>query len=95
MARMGDPTLRQHVIAPPAGLVAADQWPAAGLSRTPSPDAVVGCHVYRATHPLGPFTRLTAAPVVATAYVDPQALAGPSAYLVRAVRREVAPTATY
>jgi hypothetical protein len=95
MALLGDPTLRQHVIAPPSNLAVADQWPAAALSWTASPDAVVGYHVYRAGNPLGPFVRLTTAPVAATSYVDPLALAGPSHYLVRAVRRETAPTATY
>jgi len=95
MALMGDPTLRQHVIAPPSGLVVTDQWPAASLGWAASADPVAGYHVYRSTGPNGPFTRLTGTPVAATAFVDPQALAGPSTYLVRAVRREVAPGATY
>lgn len=95
MALMGDPTLRQHVIAPPTGVAIADQWPAAALSWTPSADPVAGYHVYRAPSPLGPFTRLTTAPIAAAAYVDPQALAGNSAYLVRAIRLEQAPTGSY
>lgn len=95
MALLGDPTLRQHVIAPPTALAVTDQWPAASLSWTASADPVAGYHVYRAASPSGPFTRLTANPVAATGFVDPQALGGASTYLVRAVRREVAPTSTY
>jgi hypothetical protein len=95
MALMGDPTLRQHVIAPPAAVVVVDQWPQAQLSWAPSPELVSGYHVYRASAPLGPFTRLTASPVAATTFVDPQALPGPSTYLVRAIRHEAVPTGTY
>lgn len=95
VALMGDPTLREHVIAPPTGLAIVDQWPAAALAWTPSADAVAGYHVYRSASPLGPFVRLTTAPVVGTAFVDPAALAGPSTYLVRAIRLESTPSGSY
>jgi hypothetical protein len=95
MALMGDPTLRQHVVAPAGALTVTDQWPQAQLAWAQSPDLVSGYHVYRASAPLGPFTRLTAAPVAATTFVDALPLAGPSTYMVRAIRHEATPTGTY
>lgn len=95
VALMGDPTLRQHVIAPPTGVTVTDAWPAATIAWTSSADAVAGYHVYRAAASTGPFTRLTAVPVVGASFVDPAALSGPSTYMVRALRLEVVPTGSY
>jgi hypothetical protein len=95
VALMGDPTLRQHVIAPPSGLAVTDAWPAANLAWTSTPASVAGYHVYRAATQSGPFTRLTTNPVSGTTFVDPAALAGPSTYLVRAIRLETSPTGSY
>ncbi len=95
LALLGDPTLRQHVVAPPLAVAVADQWPQAQLDWTASADAVAGYHVYRAPLPAGPFTRLTTTPVAATTFVDPAALPGASTYMVRAVRLEVTPTGSY
>src|SRR6185369_8186567 len=80
LALMGDPTLRQHVVAPPGSVAVVDAWPAANVSWTPSADAVAGYHVYRATSPLGPFTRLTSNVVSGTAFTDPSPPAGSSTY---------------
>jgi len=95
IALMGDPTLRQHVLAPPQQPVVVDQWPMAALSWTASAEPVAGYHVYRSADPLGPFTRLTAQPVTNLAFVDPSAMTGPSTYMVRAVRLETTPTGSY
>ncbi len=95
LALMGDPTLRQHVVAPPANVAVADAWPQAQVSWTPSADAVAGYHVYRAAQPGGPFARISAAPVAGTSFADPQALAGASTYMVRALRLETVPSGSY
>lgn len=92
---MGDPTLRQHVVAPPSGVAVADVWPQANVSWTPSSDAVAGYHVYRAATPNGPFTRLTPAPVAGTLWTDPSPVLGTATYLVRALKLETTPTGTY
>lgn len=95
MALLGDPTLRQHVVAPPSAVAVADAWPQANVTWTASPDPVAGYHVYRAPTPVGPFTRLTASAVAATAFTDPSPLVGASTYMVRALRLQPTPTGTY
>ena len=95
LALMGDPTLRQHVVAPPASVAVTDLWPLANVTWTASPQAVAGYHVYRAPAAGGPFTRITTSPVVGTAFTDPNPPAGNSTWMVRAVRLETTPTGTY
>lgn len=95
LALMGDPTLRQHVIAPPGQVTVVDLWPQASIGWTPSADAVAGYHVYRAASPSGPFTRLSASAVSGTNFIDPAPLAGESTYMVRALRLETTPSGSY
>lgn len=95
MALMGDPTLRQHVVAPPDGVAVASAWPQAIVSWNASPDAVAGYHIHRAASRLGPFTRLTAAPVQGLSFTDQAPPAGESTWMVRAVRLETTPTGSY
>ena len=95
IALMGDPTLRQHVVAPAANVVVTDTWPTAQVSWSASPDPVAGYHVYRATSPAGPFTRVSSALVTGTSFVDATPIAGPNTYMVRASKREVTPTGSY
>lgn len=95
IALMGDPTLRQHVIAPPGSVAVADLWPQAVVSWTPSADPVAGYHVYRAPTPRGPFTRLTAAAVAGTNWTDPAPLQGYATYMVRALRLQTTPAGSY
>lgn len=95
LALMGDPTLRQHVVAPPATVAVVDLWPQANVTWNASADAVAGYHVYRAPSPLGPFTRLTTTAVQGLLFTDPSPLAGTATYMVRALRLETAPTGTY
>lgn len=95
VALMGDPTLRQHVIAPPTAVVVTDAWPAANVAWSASADVVAGYHVYRATSLTGTFSRITTTLVSGTSFVDTAALSGPAVYQVRAVRLETTPTGTY
>jgi hypothetical protein len=95
IALMGDPTLRIHVMAPATDVAASSENDGVHLRWTASPDAGLGYHVYRAATRLGPFTRLTAAPVNAETYLDTSAPAGGLIYVVRAVTRQVTPTGTF
>src|SRR5262249_46389905 len=76
LARMGDPTLRMHVVAPPGAVTVAPGGGSPALSWTASADAAAGYHVYRATSDAGPFTRVTSTPVTATSHTDLSAPAG-------------------
>ena len=51
LALMGDPSLRMFVVAPPTGAVAARAGRGVSLRWTPSAEAVLGYHVYRADDP--------------------------------------------
>ncbi|MBK8100757.1 MAG: hypothetical protein IPK26_27030 [Planctomycetes bacterium] len=95
VALMGDPTLRQHVIAPPTQATIVDQWPQVHVTWTASTDPVAGYHVYRAPSALGPFTRLNTAPIAGTVFTDPSPIVGEITYLVRALRLETTSGGSY
>lgn len=94
IALMGDPTLRMHQVAPPANLKATPNGTAVSLSWTASSDAVAGYHVYRASNPDGPFTRLSSVLVNGTTFSDATA-SGTNTYMVRTVMLESSPSGTY
>lgn len=98
IALMGDPTLRMHPVIPPAHVAGAvSPAGAVTLNWAPSTDpGVLGYHVYRASSPDGPFTRLTAAPVSDGSFIDPTATPDFSyTYMVRGVKLEVTPSGSY
>lgn len=99
VALMGDPTLRLHAVAPPTTASAVAAGADVTVSWAASPDVGAGAgegyHVYRGTGRLGPFTRLTAAPLAALTYTDTAPAAAAYRYLVRAVALETSGTATY
>ena len=94
-ALMGDPTLRQHVVAPSLGVAIIDQWPQAVVTWNASGDVHSGYFIYRASDPLGPFTLLNSTPLASTLFLDPSPPAGPTTYMVRAARLETTPSGTY
>lgn len=92
---MGDPTLRMHPVSPISGLSAASVGAQVSLSWQPAWDSdVVGYHVYRASSPSGPFSRLTASPVTATAFTDSPG-DGAYTYMVRTIKHEQSASGTY
>jgi hypothetical protein len=95
IALLGDPTLRQQIVAPPRNVSAAASGAGVSLSWNASPDAVAGYHVYRGTQADGPFARVTPTPVSGTSFSDAAAPAGNLTYLVRAVRLERTPSGTF
>lgn len=94
VALMGDPTLRLHPVRPPSAPINSTPGFAA-LSWTPSPDTVLGYHVYRSAVMTGPFTRLTAAPLPGTSFMDTNAALGNNIYMIRAIKRETSGSGTY
>ncbi|MBI3885758.1 MAG: glycoside hydrolase family 9 protein [Opitutae bacterium] len=94
IALMGDPSLRLFPVAPPASLGGSLAGTSVTLAWTPSPDAVLGYNVYRATSANGPFTRVTGSLLAATTFVDASAPAG-ATYMVRAVKLETTPSGSY
>ena len=95
IALMGDPTLRQDMVAPAANLIASAGPGSVNLSWSPSSDSLAGYHVYRAGSPSGPFARLTSSLVTATSYSDPGVAPTTYTYMVRAVALQTAPSGTY
>ena len=95
IALMGDPTLRMHPVAPPSALSAANASEGVRLSWMLSPDSALGYHIYRATTPSGPFTRLTDSILDGSSFIDSSANAGTYTYMVRAVKLEDTPSGTY
>jgi hypothetical protein len=96
LALMGDPSLRLHVVAPVSGLNGEKTRRRVTLRWAPSPDAgVSGYHVYRASQPMGPYARLTSAPVADPTYTDKAAPADDAVYMVRPVKLEVSSSGSY
>jgi hypothetical protein len=93
---MGDPTLRLHPVAPPESVAVEKQGAAAVLIWEPSPDAAVSAyHVYSSTNRLGPYTRLTAAPIASLTFTHVVPPASDVYYQVCAVKRELTPATVY
>ncbi len=94
MALMGDPTLRQHPVGPPASLtVTTNGSGGVTLRWSASSDAIAGYHIYRAASNAGPFTRITSSLLAGTAFTDPSSTT--SVYMVRAVKLEVGSSGSY
>ena len=95
VALMGDPTLRLDQLAPPSNLTASPLGNIVNLSWTASSDPVLGYHVYRATNPSGPFSRLTSSPIAQTSFLDSTVSPGNSTYMIRAITLQTTPSGTY
>jgi hypothetical protein len=98
VALMGDPTLRQDMIAPVSNVSASATSNSITLNWSPSADPVVGYHVYRGT-PSGPFTRLTSSPIDTTTYTDSglgnTGFYSNYCYMVRAIALQTTPSGTF
>ena len=92
---LGDPTLRLEPIAPISNLSASANGNTVNLSWSPSTDSVAGYHVYRATSPAGPFTRLTGSLIPGTSFNDSSVTAGSYTYMIRAVALQTNPSGSY
>jgi hypothetical protein len=95
VALMGDPTLRLDPVAPPSNLTASFGTAGVDLSWSASTDEVLGYHVYRASSPTGPFSRLTGSLVSLTSFTDASVPTGTFTYMVRAVALQTTPSGSY
>ncbi len=96
IALMGDPTLRMHVVKPPADLQVAQMGSGeVRLTWSPSNDAVEGYHIYRAGGLYEEFTRANASLVEDTTFVDTTAPPDVNVYMVRARKTEESASGTY
>lgn len=94
---LGDPALRMHAVEPPRRLAATSANNQVSLSWAASAESgLQGYHVYRAATADGPFTRLSASPIVGTSHVDTTVSAGSTyTYLVRTLKLEAVPGGSY
>jgi hypothetical protein len=96
-ALLGDPTLRMFVVRGPSALTATPGVQSVSLSWSPSPDPVVGYHVFRRLAGMDVAEVLrTSAPVSGTTYVDSPASPGLTyAYRVVAVQHLTTGSGTF
>jgi len=92
---LGDPTLRLEPVAPPSNFSAAPNGSSVILNWSPSTDSVAGYHLYRATSPTGPFTRVTTSLVTGASFTDLSIPAGSYTYMIRAVALQTNPSGSY
>ncbi len=97
IALMGDPTLRQHVISPPAnvGLSVTTGGSTVSLSWDASADAVDGYYVYRSTEEFGKYIRISPSIISSLGFVDSPPAGDLYFYFVKAVKWENTPSGTY
>lgn len=95
IALMGDPSLRQHVIAPPTGLSVVANGSSFTLSWTAPTNPVDGYFVYRSSTPSGPFTLLNPTLVTSLDYTDLTPSTQVHTYMVRATNMAPSSSGTY
>ncbi|WKZ65901.1 MAG: hypothetical protein QY325_14160 [Flavobacteriales bacterium] len=96
LALMGDPSLRQRMLLPPANLSVSNAGGFASFSWSPSTETVDGYHLYSIEASTGAVTRITNAPVTGTTHTSATVpfVAGRE-YMVRAVRLITEPSGSY
>jgi hypothetical protein len=80
---------------PPSALAGTAGSGSVLLHWSPSPDTVVGYHVYRSDSPGGPFVRRNGALISGTNFTDAGVAAQFYTYMVRAVKLQTTPSGTY
>lgn len=96
LALMGDPSLRQKMVAPPSSLVVGNSNGNASFSWAAAPEPVDGYHIYSINSSTGVITRITTSLVQGTQHMSATVpfTAGQS-YMVRAVKLTVEPSGSY
>lgn len=89
----GDPSLRIHPVAPVQNVSAVRGGPSSVLVTWSIPPGTnfLGCKIYRANSPAGPFVPLNNSFVKANKLADLRAPSGPATYMVRAVFEQTGP----
>ena len=96
-ALMGDPTLRNDIVAPVANVVATRNGYNCNVSWSASTETtLVGYNVYRKNDSLKTYVRCNANPITGTTFVDSCMIySGIYTYMVRAIKLENTPSGTY
>jgi hypothetical protein len=96
LALMGDPTLRNDVVAPVKEMIVFPSVLGASMVITPPDEGVLGYNFYRRHESESAFTKLNDEPVLSTSFDDPCLyLDGVYTYMVRAVDLEHTPSGSY
>jgi PKD repeat protein len=96
IALMGDPTLRQDIVAPVSNVVASQQGEGTFISWSFSPDSILGYHVYVKTESMTSYMRLNDTVVTDTVFESPCIdESGIHTYMVRALKLQHTPSGTY
>lgn len=97
IALMGDPALRNHVVASPGEITATLDGIQVDLEwKASADDEIMGYHVYRKAEGDQVFVRLHGAPVQEQSYTDHCLITpGTYHYMVRALKHENTPSGTY
>lgn len=95
-ALMGDPSLREHIIAPPSNLTGTNvSTNYVQLSWNSSPDIVLGYYVYKLDTASGQYLRISPSIVTDTNFSESNITTAINYYMVRAIRLEASATGTY
>ncbi|MEI6574623.1 MAG: T9SS type A sorting domain-containing protein [Bacteroidota bacterium] len=95
-ALMGDPSLRNDVLAPASNLVATTIGTNCLLNWTPSPDSIQGYYIYMKNDSMPEYVRRNQNLVTTNTYTDSCLLfPGTYTYMVRAIARTNSPSGTY
>jgi hypothetical protein len=96
-ALMGDPTLRNDVVAPVSNVIATVNGNHCNVSWTSSPDnSVLGYHLYVRNDSVPEYTRINAQLITGNSYTDScLIIKGVHDYLVRAMKLENTPSGSY
>lgn len=93
---MGDPTLRNDVVAPVGAVIATASGNNCNIAWTSSPDATAGYYIYMKNDTITDYVRVNNAPVMGNLYTDTCLLyPGIYAYMVRPLKLENTPSGTY
>ncbi|MBK5286186.1 MAG: T9SS type A sorting domain-containing protein [Bacteroidia bacterium] len=96
IALMGDPSLREHIIAPPSNLSGVNtNVNYVELHWTPSPDSILGYYVFKLDAATGVYNRISPSIVNDTNFYEANISAALNYYMVRAIRLEESMTGTY
>jgi len=96
LALMGDPTLRNDIVAPVSNVIATKSDNSCNISWTASTDAVLGYHLYVKSDSIPYYVRVNEALITGTSYTDSCLWhAGIYTYMVRAMVLQTSPSGTY
>lgn len=96
VALMGDPTLRNDIIAPVSNVVATTVGTNCNITWTASPDTILGYNIYMRNDTMTTYTLVNPILIAGTSYTDPCLLyPGIYSYMVRAVLLQTSPSGTY